>query len=298
MKAKVKRPRAGVRPLIKFAGGKAAQADTLRKLLRKGGTGCYREPCVGAGGAFLLVAHERRPAVLCDIDPEIIDLHRAAQQYPEPLIVALARLQRIFDATAGSWDDYARAYANLRAADPRPLPLVERAARTIALNKLAHGGLYRKNLAGEFNAPIAIQGRKLPNGGARVVRIYDADNVRAVSHRLQGVALLVRDLVTSIDEAEPGDLLYTDMPYAPRQEGGFTGYGGHPFTWEDQMRAAQALCRARDRGVFVATSNHDLPHVRALYPGFHTTRIAVRRPCNRKGTKRGRVPEVLFRSFR
>jgi len=223
---------------------------------------------------------------------------RAAQGDPEGLIVALGRHQAAFDALAGSWDDYARAYYTLRAVDPMTLTsTVERAARTIALNKLAHSGLFRKNQRGEFNAPVAVQGRKLATGGARVVRLFDAANVRAVSRRLHGATLVICDLVDAIDASIPGELVYVDSPYAPRREGGFVAYGGRTFTWEDHLRLAAALRRASARGVYVAASNHDLPHVRALYAGFDLTVINVRRAINSRGAERGTVPELLIRNF-
>lgn len=178
--------------------------------------------------------------------------------------------------------------------DPSLLTATQRAARLIALNKTSFNGLERTNRSGKNNAPAGK--RWTTAGKIAIPRLCDPGNVRAVSLALQGVVLLVLDAEPAIDAALAGELIYVDPPYEPRQEGGFVGYTGRGFTWEDQIRVAKALGRAADRGAIVAASNHDLPHVRELYGdlGFTLHEVAAARSVNSNGTKRGPVAELLM----
>lgn len=249
---------------------------------------------LGGGALFFARYAAVRPAVLSDLSAERIAVYAAAKHEPSALLAELGRHQAAFDACHDE-QEYDRLYYTLRdTADSPRCSGAARAARLIALNKTCFNGLERTNKSGKNNAPA---GKRWTAGGKLAIpRFCDPANVYAVSRALQGVDLRVLDAVPAIDAAQPRELIYLDPPYEPRQEGGFVGYTGRGFTWEDQIRVAQAGRRAADRGAIVAASNHDLPHVRELYGdlGFAMHTLHAARSVNSKGTRRGAVAELIM----
>jgi DNA adenine methylase len=274
-------------------------------LARAGTPRVYREACLGGGAFFFRLFAHVRPAVLADINPEIIDFYRCVRDEPEALIAELQKeslaFRRAFDEDPVGLKAFDARYYALRG-DKRPLEellqasLVQRAVRFLVLNKLGMNGLYRKNRAGRFNVPVGRR-NKGRNGVRSMPTIFVAEVVRATSRALQGTSLEVLDAAVHLDLAQPGELVYVDPPYVPLKKGGFTLYTGHDFTEADQVRLAEACHRAAARGVLVAASNHDLPVVRRLYNGFRMHRIMVTRSIAAKAAARGQVAELLITNF-
>lgn len=131
-------------PILKWAGGKS---QLLAQLTRHVPVDFefYHEPFVGGGALFFeLVAQGRiRSACLSDINASLIGVYMAVRDCVDDVIYALR--QHHYDEE--------RFYA-VRAMKTERLSLAERAARIIFLNKTCYNGLYRENLAGEFNVPF------------------------------------------------------------------------------------------------------------------------------------------------
>jgi len=264
----------------------------------------YREACLGSGAVyFRLFTHV--PAVLADLNAEVVDFYRCVRDHVEPLLAALEAHAEAFGHAFAEEPVELRAFDALYYAlrgDQRPLeelralPLVARAARTLVLNMLGMNGLYRLNRAGRFNVPV---GRSAPRADGRrsMPTIFVARTVRAASRALQRVAIEVMDVVDHLALARPGELIYVDPPYVPLKKGGFTLYMGHDFTEADQERLAEACHKAAARGVLVAASNHDVPVVRQLYKGLRMHRILVTRSIAAKAAARGKVAELLITNF-
>jgi DNA adenine methylase len=96
-------------------------------------------------------------------------------------------------------------------------------------------------------------------------------------------------------KAEKGDTVYFDPPYVPiSSTASFTSYTRDGFGPNDQIALRDLAWELKRRGVQVILSNHDVPEVRELYADFDIKQILVGRAINSKGSKRGRVPEVII----
>jgi DNA adenine methylase len=263
------------RPFLKWAGGKGQLLAQLRPLL----PGTYRrylEPF--AGGAALFFALAPRRAVLADVNAELIDCYKAARDDVDAVIEALGQYR--YGA-----DHYYRA----REIDPRTLPLAERAARTIYLNRTGYNGLYRVNRSGKFNVPMGRYTNPL---------LCDAANLKACSKALEKVELRVQDFAGVAARARPNDFVYFDPPYVPVSDtADFTSYVPGGFGSDQQRRLADVFAGLAGRGVHAMLSNSDTPAVRELYRGFRIHRVLASRHINSRGSLRGKVGEVVVTTF-
>ena len=92
--------------------------------------------------------------------------------------------------------------------------------------------------------------------------------------------------------------MYFDPPYVPvSTTSNFTNYVAGPFGWPEQERLAKVFARLAQRGVLVMLSNSDTPAVRDLYRGYRIERVAATRSVNSNPERRGKVGEVVVRSF-
>lgn len=281
---------AAARPFIKWAGGKGQLLPELTRRLPRVFRR-YHEPFVGGAALFFHLYNTgrlREGAVLSDFNSELIGCYEVVRDDVETLIEALQehqphRLSSEYFLHIRSWDR-----------DPEFLTKwgkIERAARTIFLNRTCYNGLYRQNRKGQFNAPFGYYKNPL---------ICDPENLRAVSAALQEVELRHADFAEVLKIAEPGDLVYFDPPYVPvSATAAFTHYTGQTFGPEDQRRLAGVFRQLAERGVFVMLSNSDTPLSREIYlaPGFPHDTVLASRKINCDGRKRGNVQELIVCSY-
>jgi DNA adenine methylase len=274
-----------VRPFIKWAGGKGQLLPELSRRLPQRFR-CYHEPFVGGGALFFHLYNAGRlrdGAVLSDYNRELVLCYQVIRDDVAALITALKqherhRLSREYFMQIRSWD---------REPGFEQRHPVERAARTIFLNRTCYNGLYRLNNKGQFNAPFGYYKNPL---------ICDPENMRAASVALQGVELLVGDFDDVAARAEPGDLVYFDPPYVPMSAtSSFTHYTGQTFGPDDQRRLARLFDALMERGVYVMLSNSHTPLSRELYAAHavSTSKVLASRKINCDGQKRGSVEELI-----
>jgi DNA adenine methylase len=278
-----------VRPFIKWAGGKGQLLPELsRRLPRRFRR--YHEPFVGGAALFFFLYNSGRlqhGAVLSDYNPELIVCYQVIRDDVGSLIDALRqheqyRLDAEYFREVRSWD---------RRPDFERRSLVERAARTIFLNRTCYNGLYRLNQKGQFNAPF---------GHYRNPLILDADNLRGVSRALGHVDLEVGDFGDVLRRAEVGDLVYFDPPYVPvSATSSFTHYTGQTFGPEAQRRLSDVFAELAQRGVHVMLSNSHTPLSNELYAthAVHKSVVYASRKINCDGLKRGFVEELIVCSY-
>jgi len=267
------------RPFVKWAGGKSQLLEELLGRIPRGFV-TYYEPFLGGGA--LLFALQPKKAVALDINAELINAYCVIKEDVEALIRSLRR--HVYKK------EY---YYKIREADRRAeykdwTPL-ERASRLIYLNKTCYNGLYRVNAKGFFNVPFG-----------RYVNptIVDAANLRACHAVLQQVDIRQGSFEQIEDEVTGDDFIYFDPPYVPISSTAyFTGYSSQGFDLKMHERLA-ALCRRLDkRSVRFMLSNSAAPLAKDLYRKFRIETVTAARALNSKGTRRGKIEEVIVRNY-
>lgn len=262
-------------PFMKWAGGKRwfvyAHGDLLPSNFNT-----YVEPFLGGGSVLFYLKPKK--AVLGDANPDLICAYQGVQKYPHEVEEQL----RYHHARHSS--EY---YYQVRESQPDSLP--ERAARVIYLNRTCFNGIYRVNRQGKFNVPI----------GSRTQVVFETDNFSAVSKLLKPARIYLSDFERTIDRAKDGDLVFADPPYTVRHNNnGFVKYNETLFSWADQIRLAEALKRARDRGAKVVVTNAAHDTVKDLYEphGFKTKIVSRFSAIAADSTKRKTFDELVVLS--
>lgn len=266
-------PRDGVRPLLKWAGGKRQLLPAIKRHLPEQ-IDTYFEPFVGGGAVFFSLAGEGRfkRAVLADQNEELIATYRAVRDDVDAVIGELKKLHHSEEE-----------YYLVRASRPR-LP-ARRAARMIYLNRTGYNGLYRVNRAGRFNVPFGRYVRP---------KICDEERLLAVSQALQGVTLEVASFDTTVQAARPGDAVYFDPPYVPvSATARFAEYQSGGFSDEAHERLADLFGELWQRGVHAVLSNSDTPLTRRLFAPYQFEVVSARRNINSAASRRGATKEIL-----
>jgi len=256
---------ANPKPILKWAGGKQQMLDVLLPQVPKK-YNRYIEPFFGGGALFFALAPKN--AIIADSNPELINLYRVVAGNVEELISLLKEMKN--DETA---------YYEIRGLDPDRLSAVERAARTIYLNRTCYNGLYRVNRKGQFNVPF---------GKYKNPKICDEENLRAASSALQGAAILEGDYKDILREhAQPGDFVFLDPPYLPvGKYADFKRYTKEQFYEEDHIELAGEVRRLHELGCHVILTNSNHPLVHELYGKYTISVHQTRRNINSDASKR------------
>ena len=155
--------RRGLRPFLKWVGGKRQLLPVLRRFYPPS-TGTYFEPFIGSGAVFFdLLGHgalDRSQVRLSDANADLIGCYRRVGDAVDAVIGELERLaaghasggpdhyrhvrDALFNPQRAAWRD---AGADL---DGYPVAL---AAMLIYLNRTGYNGLYRVNASGEYHVP-------------------------------------------------------------------------------------------------------------------------------------------------
>ncbi len=268
------RARAGApSALVKWAGSKAPIVETLLARL-PGRFDRYHEPFVGSGALFFAL----RPAAafLSDANKELVNLYLAVRDEPEALLAALARHRN-------TREDYYR----VRGIHPDDLPPVERAARTLFLNRTCFNGLYRLNRHGLFNVPYGSQAH---------TTFFHPEAIRRAHAALKGSEIRCRDFEASAEEARRGDFVYLDPPYVTSRTA--FNYQAEAFGEAEQRRVAEVVRRLDARGCLVLASNADCELTRELYAGFEVEALSVIRQVGGHAGRRERAREIVVRNYR
>jgi DNA adenine methylase len=264
------------RPFLKWAGGKSRLIAQYQPYLPpKYQT--YYEPFIGGGALFFHLQPSR--AVLCDINPDVVNVYTCIRDRVEEVIRGLQH-----HSTHHSQDYYYQTRANI------PSSPAEKAARLIYLNKTCFNGLYRVNAQGEFNVPM---------GRYKNPKICDPELLRTASFALKETLILERSFEAILDDRTlPQDFIYFDPPYHPLSEtSNFTSYSRHAFSTEHQVRLRDVFAQLAQKGVQVMQSNSDCPFIRDLYQDFQIYTIEAARSINSDRSKRGKITEVLITSY-
>ncbi len=267
-------------PFIKWAGGKKQLLGQIDKYLLKN-FNKYLEPFVGGGALFFYLLPNK--AVLIDNNKELINCYRVIQNKIGELINSLKKHK--------NEKDY---FYKIRSLDRIPeefkkLSSVERASRTIFLNKCCFNGLYRVNSKGEFNVPF---------GKYENPKFCDEENLLAVNTILKDIQIINGDFKECIELAEKDDFIYFDPPYQPvSTTANFTSYTKENFNKEDQVRLFKVYKELDNRGCKVMLSNSYNEFILDLYKKFDLKTVYARRAINSDASGRGQIKEVLIINY-
>lgn len=235
--------RAPLLPIVKWPGGKRWLVELYPELLPKRLNGRYLEPFVGGGAVFFRLRPER--ALLADANPDLIQAYASVRDHTQALLELLRRHERLHSKAH---------YYRVRTcvpADP-----IERSARFLYLNRTCFNGIYRVNREGIFNVPI----------GSKTRVLLPSDDWQQWALALRSADLRQADFESLIDEAGKGDFVFADPPYTVHHNrNGFIKYNQVLFSWEDQVRLADSVNRARKRGARILLTNANHASVRKLY---------------------------------
>lgn len=240
----------------------------------------YVEPFAGALGSSLNAGVPGGvEVVLSDANRDLVDLYREVARD------AVAVEEAANALPVGEAGYYAVRGWDREVGWPSSRTVLERAARTLYLNKRGFNGLYRVNRRGYFSTPWG--------------RVDDPKPIDVCGHvefiefiRRWPVALSDwRDVVRGCGE---GDVVYCDPPYVdlkdPKRD--FGGYIG-AFGWSDQVVLRDELRLAAERGARVVASNSWCPATLELYDGWNVVEVSAPRHISARAASRGKVSELL-----
>lgn len=262
-----------IAPFIKWAGGKRQLLAQIRAKMPESFNNYY-EPFVGGGA----VVFDLLPtsAVINDINKALVNAYRQICNASDEF------LKKLNDLDEAMWEDGKEYYYSLREHYNDKLMKeefdVELAALFVFINKHCFNGLYRVNGKGLFNVPYNNSRSKSCN----------EDSIRAISAYLKNVTILEGDFQAACQNAEKGDFVFIDSPYAPLNPSSFESYTKEGFDIESHKRLADLYDELTSRGCYCMLTNHNTELINELYgnKGYKMDVVSVKRMINSDATNR------------
>lgn len=252
----------GFKPLLKWAGGKRWQVPHLLPLWQPHSHRRLVEPF--CGGLAVTLGLQPENALLNDANPHLINFYQCVKK---GLKVSLQLKND--EALFYRYRDRFNALLRESQADS-----IEAASLFYYLNRTGYNGLCRFNNRGEFNVPFG-----------QYKTITYASDFHAYREVLDQWEFTTGDFAAV--KYRRGDFIYADPPYDVE----FTAYSQGGFSWDDQVRVAEALARHAGPVVLV---NQATDRIERLYQrlGFEMRYLAAPRRISCNGDRRP-AKEVL-----
>ena len=204
----------GVRPPLKWAGGKRWQVRHVEQYWRPESHRRLAEPFAGGLAVALGLLPSR--ALLNDINPHLINFYTRLK---EGLLITdrFDHNERAYYRARKRFNDLLKNGAEKS---------IEAAGLFYYLNRTGYNGLCRFNSSGEFNVPF---GRH-----PQITYKYDFSEYVEVFKRWQ-----FRNVHFSELKLDPEDFVYADPPYDVE----FTKYSKGGFSWKEQVETAEWLSK-------------------------------------------------------
>lgn len=272
-----------VLPILKWVGGKRQLLDRIEPLIPKCST--YYEPFIGGGA--VLFSRQPEKAVINDSNQELINVYLTIKEEPEALI------EKLNEHKEKNSEDY---FYRIRALDRdkkvfEHMTNVERAARSIYLNKTCYNGLFRVNSSGEFNSPWGRY--KNPN-------ITNETTINALHSYFNKANIIIKcgDYRVALKGIRKGAFVYLDPPYMPiSSSASFTGYTAGGFGEKEQIILKEQCDALNAKGIQFLLSNSSCPFIENLYKDYIIEHVNAKRAINANPEKRGDIREVLVRNY-
>lgn len=262
-----------IAPFVKWAGGKRQLLPQIKERMPESYNN-YFEPFVGGGA----VVFELLPAnaLINDINGALINAYKIICEKTQLLIETINKLDEEM------WEDGKAYYYSLREQYNDKLMKsefdVELAALFIFINKHCFNGLYRVNGKGLFNVPYNNSRRKS----------IDEDSIIAISEFLKRVRIVQGDFEEACRDAQEGDFVFIDSPYAPINPTSFESYTKEGFDIESHRRLANLFDELTTRGCYCMLTNHNTDLINELYggKGYKIDVVSVKRMINSDASNR------------
>lgn len=255
---------------LRWAGSKKRLVPKLRAYWDEGFIR-YVEPFAGSASLFFAIGPSR--AVLSDINSDLVDALCAVRDHPRAVHNRLRRLPLGKDA-----------YYRIRQEDASELPILDRAARFIYLNRFCFNGLYRTNMSGKFNVPYAT---------SKTGRIPTLNELCISAKVLSCAQITARDFEETLRNVRPGDFVYLDPPYAVKNRRIFRQYGPDSFGTEDLTRLASALPHIDRCGATFLVSYAMCKEALEAFGRWHVRRTQTERSIAGFSRHRRKAVEIL-----
>jgi len=241
-------------PFLRWAGSKRRILPVLRSHWNSNHKR-YLEPFAGSACLFFSLHPPR--AILGDLNPELIGTYLEIKHRVEGVIRQLAKLRQ-----------NKKQYLEFRSASPCLLSASVRAARFIYLNRFCFNGLYRTNLQGKFNVPYS---------GERCGDLPPSDLLRKCSRNMRNARLVNGDFECVLEQAQKGDFIYMDPPFAVRARRVFREYDPSTFTPGDITRLRSWMEKLADARISFVVSYAESEEAEVLRRGFAYQTVSLRR---------------------
>ncbi|MFX0033795.1 MAG: DNA adenine methylase [Promethearchaeota archaeon] len=264
-------------PFLKWAGGKRQLIPQLSKFIPHN-FNRYIEPFVGGGALFFYLLPSN--AILIDNNLELINCYKVIKERVEDLINSLKKhkYKKVYYYKVRAIDRNSQLYSKLSD--------IERASRTIYLNKTGFNGLYRVNSKGFFNVPF---------GRHKNPTICDEENLRAVYKVLKNINIFHGSFEMCLNFAEKDDLIYLDPPYYPISKTAlFTSYTKQDFGEDSQLKLFEIFKKLDKKGCKLLLSNSYCEFILDMYKDYRIITLKAKRAINSVSSKRGLINEVLI----
>lgn len=265
-------PRQDCAPFLRWAGSKRRLLPVLQTFWTKKHKR-YIEPF--AGSACLFFAIRPPKAILGDLNPELIATYIEVKYRIAAVLRELKALQ----------PEDKEEYLRLRAIDISTMTPPARAARFIYLNRYCFNGIYRTNLAGQFNVPYS---------GVRCGCVPQDGVFQKCSNRLRRARFVNGDFENVLKHAERGDLVYMDPPFAVRARRVFREYDPSTFTHEDITRLRSWMERLNAARINFVVSYAESDEADVLRKNFSYETVSVRRHIAGFAAHRALTNELLI----
>ncbi|MFW9950144.1 MAG: DNA adenine methylase [Candidatus Thorarchaeota archaeon] len=264
-------------PFLKWAGGKRQLISQMENFFPKI-YNRYIEPFVGGGAVFFHLLPDN--SIISDNNPDLINCYKVIKEDIEDLIKSLKKhkYEKNYYYEIRALDRDHKKFAELSN--------IEKASRSIYLNKSGYNGLYRVNSKGFFNVPF---------GRHKNPKICDELNLRNVSKALRNVEIYLGSFEICLDFAEQDDFVYLDPPYHPLSDTAlFTSYTKSNFDKSSQIKLFELFKELDRRGCYIMLSNSYSEFILDLYKDFRILTLKAKRNINSISQKRGLIDEVLI----
>ncbi|MBF1141419.1 MAG: Dam family site-specific DNA-(adenine-N6)-methyltransferase [[Eubacterium] sulci] len=268
-------------PFLKWAGGKRQLLEKIIDRMPKSFNNYY-EPFIG-GGALLFELQPAK-AVINDINASLINAYITIAEKPFEFISAVTELDSQIPEDGKAY------YYSLRERYNNKLVKTEYdtelAALFVFLNKHCFNGLYRVNAKGLFNVPYNNSKRESINN----------ESIIAISEYLKNVKIMQGDFEKACNDAQRGDFVFFDSPYAPLNPTSFESYTKEGFDIESHKRLANLFEKLTDKGCYCMLTNHNTEFINDLYgnKGYKMDVVSVKRMINSNASKRVGEEVIIY----